>query len=91
MKLNTDKCHLMVLGRNSNQQVTVNVRNFVIGNTEEENLLGDVIDKQLNFETHTTNLCQKAGNKLFALAHISKYMDSDKIRILMNLDEMLRN
>ena len=30
MKLNTDKCHLMVLGRNSNQQVTVNVGNSVI-------------------------------------------------------------
>ena len=52
-------------------------------NTEEENLLGVVIDKQLNFETHITKLCQKAGNKLFALARISKYMNSDKLRILM--------
>ena len=25
MKLNTDKCHLLILGRNSNQQITVNV------------------------------------------------------------------
>ena len=32
---------------------------------------------------HITKLCQKAGNKLFALARISKYMDSDKLRILM--------
>ena len=83
MKLNTDKCHLMVLGRNSNQQVTVKVGNSVIENTEEEKLLGVVIDKQLNFETHITKLCQKAGNKLFALARVSKYLDSDKLRILM--------
>ena len=67
MKLNTEKCHLMVLCRNSNQRVTVNVGNSVIENMEEEKLLGVVIDKQLNFETHVTKLCQKAGNKLFPL------------------------
>ena len=83
MKLNTDKCHLMVLGRSPNKKVTVNVGNSVIENTEEEKLLGVVIDKQLHFETHISKLCQKAGDKLFALARISKYMDSDKLRILM--------
>ena len=83
MKLNTDKCDLMVLRRNSNKKVTVNVGNSVIENTEEEKLLGVVIDKQLNFETHISKLCQKAGEKLFALARISKYMDSDKLRTLM--------
>ena len=57
MKLNTDKCHLMVLGRNSNQQVKVNVGNSAIDNTEKEKLLGVVIDKQLNFETYISKLC----------------------------------
>ena len=52
MKLNTDKCHLLILGRNSNQHITVNVGDSVIGNTEEEKLLGVVIDKILTFETH---------------------------------------
>ena len=67
MKLNTDKCHLIMFSRNSNQQVTVNVGNSVIENAEEEKLLGIVIDKQLNFETYITKLCQKAGNKLLPL------------------------
>ena len=83
MKLNTDKCHLLILGRNSNQHITVNVGDSVIGNTEEEKLLGVVIDKRLTFETHISKLCKKAGNKLFALARISGYMDSNKLRILM--------
>ena len=83
MKLNTDKCHLLILARNSNQQITVNVGDSVIENTEEETLLGVVIDKRLNFETHISKLCKKAGNKLFALARISGYMDSNKLRILM--------
>jgi len=33
MKLNADKGHLFILGRNSNQQVTVNIGDSVIGNT----------------------------------------------------------
>ena len=45
MKLNTDKCHFMILGKSSNQDVTVNVGSSVIGNTEEEKLLGIMIDK----------------------------------------------
>ena len=53
MKLNTDKCHLMVLGRNSNEQVKTNVSNSVIENTEEKKLLGVVVDKQINFDMHT--------------------------------------
>ena len=83
MKLNTDKCHLLMLCRNSNQQITVNVGDSVIGNMEEETLLGVVIDKRLNFETHISKLCKKAGNKLFALARISRHMDSNKLIIVM--------
>ena len=83
MKLNIDKCHLLILGRNSNQQIRVNLGDSVIGNTEEEKLLGVVIDKRLNFETHISKLFKKAGNKLFALTRISGYMDSNKLKILM--------
>ena len=56
MKLNTDKCHLMVLGKSSNQDVTVNVGSSVIGSTDEEKLLGVTIDKKLTFETHINKL-----------------------------------
>ena len=45
MKLNTDKCHFLVLGRKSNQQVTVNVGDSAIENAEEEKLLRVVVDK----------------------------------------------
>ena len=83
MKLNTDKCHFMVLGKSSNQDVTVNVGSSVIGNTDEEKLLGVTIDKKLTFETHINKLSKKAGNKLFALSRMSPYMNSNKLRILM--------
>ena len=83
MKLNADKCHLLILGRNSNQQVTLNIEDSVVENTEEEKLLGVAIDKKLTFDTHISKLCKKAGSKLFALARIAGYMDRNKLRILM--------
>ena len=55
----------------------------VIGNTDEEKLLGVTIDKKLTFETHINKLCKKAGNELFALSRMSPYMNSNKLRILM--------
>ena len=60
MKLNIDKCHFMVLGKRSNQDVTVNVGSSVIGNTDEKKLLGVTIDKKLTFETHINKLCKKS-------------------------------
>ena len=53
-----------------------------IGNSEEQ-LLGVHIDSKLSFEYHTSNLCQKASNKIGALARISPYMDQNKLRNLM--------
>ena len=42
-----------------------------------------MIDKRLSFETHISKLCKKAGSKLSALARISRYMDANKLKILM--------
>ena len=78
MKLNTDKWHLLILGRNSNKHVTLNIGDSVIENTDEEKLLGVVIDKKLTFDAHISKLFKKAGSKLFALACIAGYMDTNK-------------
>ena len=79
MKLNTDKRHLLVLGKSVNQSVTINIGDNSIENRVEEKLLGVTIDNKLTFETHITKLCKKAGNKLFALSRMSPYMDSNKL------------
>ncbi len=52
MKLNTDECNLMVLGKSVNQSVKINIGNSSIENTDEEKLLGVRIDDKLSFETH---------------------------------------
>ena len=49
MKLNTNKRHSVILGRNSNQQFRVNIGDSIIENSEEEKLLGVVIEKRTQF------------------------------------------
>ena len=83
MKLNADKCHLLVLGQRSDDPVTVRIGNSEVVNSSEEKLLGVQIDNKLSFGNHVSKLCQKASNKLYALARISPYMDQSKLRTLM--------
>ena len=83
MKLNADRCHLLILGRNPNQQVTLDIGDSAKENTDEEKLLGVVIDKKLTFDTTVSKLCKNAGIKLFALARIAGSMDPIKLGILI--------
>ena len=83
MKLNADKCHLLVLGQRCDDPVTVRIGSANVVNSYEEKLLGVQIDSKLSFENHVSKLCQKASNKLYALARISPHMDQRKLRTLM--------
>ena len=84
LKLNADKCHLLVLGQRCDDPVTVRIGSANFVNSYEEKLLGAQIDGKLSFDNHVSKLCQKASNdKLYALARISPYMDQRKLRTLM--------
>ena len=83
MKLNADKCHLLVLGQRCDDPVIVRIGSVNVVSSYEEKLLGVEIDSKLSFENHVSKLCQKASNKLYALARISPYMDQRKLKTLM--------
>ena len=83
MKLNADKCHLLVLRQSTNEPVTVRIGNSEVVNSSQEKLLGVQIDNKLSFDNHVSKLFQKASNKLYAHARISPYMDQNKLRIPM--------
>ena len=42
------------------------------------------IDNKLTFDSHVTNLCNKANRKLRALARITPYMTLEKKKLVMN-------
>ena len=81
MKLNTDKCHVLL---NSQEHNTLKIGDLHINNSLSEKLLGITFDYKLKFNKHIEDICQKASQKINALARIAPYMGTTKKRIIMN-------
>ena len=81
--LNPGKCHYIVIGDDDpSHKITLN--NNEIASSNEEKLLGILLDSKLNSESHITSLCKNAGQKLSALARINQYLTPDQKLLLLN-------
>lgn len=78
LKMNDEKSHLLIFGNKENTSITIG-QSFLM-ESKNEILLGITVDKQLSFQAH---VCKKAGQKLHALARVSKYMNEQQQRITM--------
>ena len=47
-------------------------------------LLGVVIDNELNFNNHISNICKKAGNKINAISRIQGFLGQKEKEALVN-------
>ena len=74
MKLNDDKCHLLISGH-IYENVWAQTGNAKIWGRKTQKLLGVKIDRTLNFDEHVRFLCKKAGRKLSVLFRVSSYMN----------------
>ena len=74
---------MVAYGQRSDFSVTVRIGDIDVVNFPDEKLLKIQIISKLSFDKHVTNLCQKASNKLYALARISPNMDEWKLTALM--------
>ena len=63
MKLNEDKCHLMIFGEKGNDEISIKIGEACIKENTKGNLLGITFDQSLSFKQHVKNLCKKAGRK----------------------------
>ena len=81
MKLNPDKCHLLIFG---GRNLSISIGETIVTESVEEKLMGVTLDKNLNFKGHVNAVCEKAGQKLQALARVANYMNFEKLRIMMN-------
>ena len=81
LKGNADKCQFLV---GASQEVSLNVNNFKIKNSECEKLLGVKFDSKLRFDQHITDLCRTASRKINALARVTPFRNLSKRRLLMN-------
>ena len=82
-EIDEDKCHLMIFGAKGNNETSITIGEARVKESTEENLLGITFDQSLSFKHHVRALCKKAGQKLHALARISRYMDTEKLQQLM--------
>ena len=83
MVLNPGKCRYIVIGDDDPTQKII-LNNDEIASSNEEKLLDILLDSKLNFDSHITSLCNKAGQKRSALARISHYLTQDQKLLLLN-------
>ena len=82
MKLNQDKCHLLVSGY-KDENVWAQIGDEIIWEINKQKLLGLQIDRNLNFNEYMSSLCKKLGKKLSVLARLSNFMSIKQRRVLM--------
>ena len=79
MKINADKCHLLVSTDNT---VKIKIGNFDITNSKSEKATGVKFDHKLSFDDHISKLFKKFCRKIHALSKVASYMNISKRRIL---------
>ena len=82
MKLNEEKCHLIVSGQKY-EHIWAKIGNSIIWEERIIKLLGINIDFKLTFHQHVSIICDKAGRKLTALTRLMKILSFQQRRILM--------
>ena len=60
MKLNEGKCHLLI-SRRKYELLWANIGRSIIWESQKQNLLGIVIDRNLSFDEYILSQCRKAG------------------------------
>ena len=85
LKANPGKFQCMVLGYKDERSFNIHINNVPIKNSNKVTLLGIIIDKNLTFETHTSELCRRALYKLHSLRRIRKYLTVEKAKLLASV------
>ena len=81
MKLNTDKCRLIVSGYR-HEQVWANIEKDLIWESNDAKLFGVTIDRDLKFDKYVLKFCIKANQKLSALSRMASFLSFNKGRTL---------
>ena len=80
MKANPEQVQFKILSKKPHQPQNPSVNTFTIDESGEVELLGLIIDKELDFSKHIEKLCRNAQYKLHAVRRIRKYLSLDKAK-----------
>ena len=81
MKLNSDKCHLFLSGHHY-EEMFINIGNNRIWESQNVELYGITIEKDLKFHEHVNKICSKASRKLNILSRMRSFLSAGKKRII---------
>ena len=82
MKLNTDKCHLLVSG-NKIGQMSAKLDRTIVWKSNDIKLLGIKLNNKLKFDKHVSIIYSKANRKLSTLTRVAKFLTFKKKLILV--------
>ena len=83
MKLNTDKCKLIVAGR-KDHAVNISVGESNIEESKEANLLGVLIDNDLSFKTYLNGEIKKANSKIEHIKRNQRFLTFQQKNIFLS-------
>ena len=83
MVLNSSKCHFMCIDKNTGKD-TYLFNNNEMKISSEEKVLGITIDNKRKFKSHVKNLCKKASQKIWALSHLTNYLNDSEKKLIFN-------
>jgi len=83
MKLNTDKCKLIVAGKKDHTQ-NINVGESNIEESSEVNLLGVLIDNELSFKSHLLAKIKKANSKIAMIKRHQNFLTFQQRKIVLS-------
>ena len=85
MLLNAGKCHFLLSAPKSvEEHIFVKVGEQVIWESEQEKLLGLIVDKKLKFQEHIKRMIKTASSKLSALTRLARILPFEQKRTIMN-------
>ena len=68
MKMNHEKCHIIILGdTNIPEDFTIQIDNVHRAPECDVTLLGIILDGKFNFSSHITKICKEASKRLNAV------------------------
>ena len=73
MVLNSGKCHYLIIDKDIANEST-ELGNKVLHAEAEQKLLGIIIDKDLNFQSHTKSIIKTSNQKLRVLIRVTPFM-----------------
>ena len=82
MKLNQNKCHLLIAGHR-HQLYNAKIGSSTIWESQEEELLGVYIDRNLRLNGHVSNIFKKANQKLSVVMRLGHFYNLEQRRLLI--------